>query len=52
MGGAGATLVRTICLKHGKIDRRHPGEEDVGDLIFPEERKGGNKRKVSLREFS
>ena len=41
MGGAGATLVRTICLKHGKIDRRHPGEEDVGDLIFPEERKGG-----------
>ena len=55
VGGAGATPVRTICLKHGEVDLLHPDEEDVGDLIFPEERKrwggrgggGGNKRKVS-----
>ena len=39
VGGAGATPVRTICLKHGKIDLLHPGEEDVGDLIFPEVKK-------------
>ena len=39
VGGAGATPVRTICLKHGEVDLLHPGEEDVGDLIFPEERK-------------